>query len=177
MRLSLGQAVGYLGISERTARRWIRDRGLPVHRADERLFVNPIELWEWAVEHGVPVSPELLEQARRAPEAVPPISTLLAVGGIHPDVRGATPARVLRAVVDRLPLPPAMDREFLAHAVAACEGNGLELAFCHGIPNPQYVGISILVHVQRAFSGAPVVFLRSVLHTVGFRALPDFAFV
>ena len=65
MRLTLTEAIDYLGVSERTARRWIRDRGLPVHRADERLFVNPVELWEWAVEHNVPVSSKVLEEARR----------------------------------------------------------------------------------------------------------------
>jgi PTS system nitrogen regulatory IIA component len=135
VRLSLGEAVGYLGIDERTARRWIRDRGLPVHRADERLFVNPVELWEWAIEHGLAVSPELLERARQAPESVAPISSLLAAGGIHHDVRGATPAEVLRGVVERLPLPASTDREFLATALAAREAMG-STGIGHGIAIP-----------------------------------------
>src|SRR5213593_1204093 len=121
MQLSFAEALGYLGVSEATARRWIRNRGLPVHRADERLFVNPVELWEWAVEHNVPVSPELLEQARRSPEAVAPVSVLLEAGGIHHEVPGSTPGEVLRAVVDRLPLSATIDREFLAAALAGRE--------------------------------------------------------
>ncbi len=124
MRLSFAEALGYLGVSETTARRWIRDRGLPVHRAEERLFVNPVELWEWAVEHRVPVSPELLECERRTRESVAPISVLLEAGGIHHDVPGSEPNEVLRAVVDRLPLPPHVERQFLATALAAREAMG-----------------------------------------------------
>jgi PTS system nitrogen regulatory IIA component len=124
MRLSLSEAVSFLGVTESTARRWIKDRGLPVHRVDERLFVNPIELWEWAMEQNVTVSPRLLEQARRAPERVPPISTLLETGGVHDDVPGENADEVLRAVVDRLPLPASVDRAFLAGALAAREAMG-----------------------------------------------------
>ncbi|HEV2105202.1 MAG TPA: PTS sugar transporter subunit IIA, partial [Candidatus Eisenbacteria bacterium] len=122
-------------MSERTARRWIRDRGLPVHRADERLFVNPVELWEWAVEHRVEVSPRLLEQARRSPETIPPVSALLAAGGIHHDVPGDTAEAALRAVVERLPLPPGVDRAFLVAALAGREAMG-STGIGHGIAIP-----------------------------------------
>jgi len=148
MRLSLNEAVRYLGVSERTARRWIRDRGLPVHRADERLFVNPVELWEWAVEQNVPVSPELLEQARRKPEAVAPISTLLEAGGIHHDVPGTTPIEVLRAVVGLLPLPASVDREFLTTALAGREAMG-STGIGHGIAIP-HVRNPIVLQVNDA---------------------------
>ncbi len=148
MRLSLAEAVGYLGVSEHTARRWIRDRGLPVHRADERLFVNPVELWEWAIEHNVPVSPELLEQARRTPEVVAPISELLAAGGIHHDVPGATPNEVLRAVVGLLPLPASVDREFLTTALAGREAMG-STGIGHGIAIP-HVRNPIVLQVNDA---------------------------
>jgi PTS system nitrogen regulatory IIA component len=135
MRMSLAEAVEFLGVSERTARRWVKDRALPVHRADERLFVNPVELWEWAIEHHVPVSPRLLEEARRTPEAVAPVSVLLAAGGIHHEVPGDSPGEVLRAVVERLPLPASVDREFLASALAGREAMG-STGIGHGIAIP-----------------------------------------
>jgi len=70
--------------------RRIADRDLPVHRANERLHLNAIEVWEWAVAHGVPVSRRLLEDARRTPDRAPALSELLERGGIHrdQDVRG-----------------------------------------------------------------------------------------
>jgi len=144
--LSFTEAVGYLGVGESTARRWIRDRGLPVHRADERLFVNPVELWEWAMEHRVTVSPELLECARRSHQSSAPISELLAAGGIHHDVPGSDPAGVLHAVVERLPLPPHVDRHFLATALAAREALG-STGVGYGIAIP-HVRNPILLQVE-----------------------------
>ena len=71
MQLTLREAASYLNVSEATVRRWISSRGLPAHRADERMYCNAIELWEWALENGVPVARILLEQARRRPAASP----------------------------------------------------------------------------------------------------------
>ena len=164
MRLSFAEAIGYLGVSETTARRWIRDRGLPVHRADERLFVNPVELWEWAVEHHVPVSPELLEREKRTREAVAPISVLLAAGGIHHDVPGGEPGEVLRAVVDRLPLPPHVERTFLATALAAREAMG-STGVGYGIAIP-HVRNPILLQVKE-----PTVSLCLLRQSVDFGAI------
>jgi PTS system nitrogen regulatory IIA component len=164
VRLSFAEAVGYLGVSETTARRWIRDRGLPVHRADERLFLNPVELWEWAVEHHVPVSPELLEREKRTREAVAPISALLAAGGIHHDVPDGQPVEVLRAVVDRLPLPPHVERSFLATALAAREAMG-STGVGYGIAIP-HVRNPILLQVKE-----PTVSLCLLRQSVDFGAI------
>jgi excisionase family DNA binding protein len=86
MQLTLREAAGYLGVTEPALRRWITERDLPVHQVDERVYLNAIELWEWAVEHGVQASRRLLEHARRAPDPVPPMSQLLRVGGIFHDI-------------------------------------------------------------------------------------------
>ena len=80
MQLTVRQAATYFGVDDQTVRRWIADRELPVHRADERLHLNAIEVWEWAVAHGVPVSRRLLDDARRAPDRTPPLSELLERG-------------------------------------------------------------------------------------------------
>ena len=77
MQLTVREAASYLHVDEATVRRWIQRRGLPVHPVNERLYLNAIELWEWATENGIPVSRTLLEQAQRQPERVPPLSELL----------------------------------------------------------------------------------------------------
>jgi len=164
VRLTLAEAAAYLGVDERTARRWVRDRGLPVHRAEERLFLNPIELWEWAAEHRVPVSPELLEQARHTPDSAAPISILLEAGGIHHDVPGDTPAEALRAMVDRLPLPASVDRGFLATALAAREAMG-STGIGHGIAIP-HVRNPIVLQVNE-----PLVSLSLLVRPVDFGAM------
>src|SRR5437762_945959 len=124
MQLTLRQAAEYLGVSETTARRWIGERGLPVHKANERLYLNAVELWEWAIENGITVSRSLLEHARRAPDDMPPMAELVSAGGIFYDVDAPTKHDLLRELVNRLPLPPAQDRATLLSVLEAREALG-----------------------------------------------------
>jgi nitrogen PTS system EIIA component len=149
MQLTVREAASYLRVDEATVRRWIRRRGLPVHHVNERLHLNAIELWEWATENGVPVSRSLLEQAQRQPEQVPPLSELLSAGGIHHDVGGRDKASVLREIVQRLPLPADIDREFLATTLEAREAMG-STGIGDGIAIP-HVRNPILLHVTAPF--------------------------
>jgi nitrogen PTS system EIIA component len=149
MQITPRQAAVYLGVNESTLRRWIKQRGLPVHRVNERLHLNAIEVWEWAVEHGVPASRSLLEEARRSPEVVPPLSVLLQAGGVHRDVEGDDTSGVLAAIVRRLPLTPEVDREFLLTVLDAREAMG-STGIGDGIAIP-HVRNPILLHVDQPF--------------------------
>lgn len=149
MQLTVRDAAAYLRVDEATVRRWILRRGLPAHRVNERLHLNAIELWEWATEHGIPVSRSLLEQAQRQPERVPPLSELLAAGGVHHDVGGRDKAGVLREIVRRLPLPAEIDREFLTTTLEAREAMG-STGIGDGIAIP-HVRNPILLHVPAPF--------------------------
>lgn len=164
MQLTLRQAAKYLGVSESTARRWIRERGLPVHEVSERLYLNAVELWEWAVEHGVTVSRSLLEHARRAPDTVPPMSRLLRAGGIFYDVDAKDKRDVLRQFVARLPLPPEQDRATLLSVLEAREAMG-STGVGDGIAIP-HVRNPIVLHVDEAF-----VTLCLLKHPVDFDAI------
>ena len=149
MQLTVREAASYLHVDEATVRRWIQRRGLPVHRVNERLYLNAIELWEWATENGIPVSRTLLEQARRQPERVPPLSELLSAGGVHHDVGGRDKLSVLREIVGRLPLPPEIDREGLVTTLEAREAMG-STGIGDGIAIP-HVRNPILLHVTAPF--------------------------
>src|SRR6266849_10647293 len=164
MQLTVREAASYLQVDEATVRRWIARRALPVHRADERLYLNAIEVWEWARENGVPVSRALLEQAQRRPEQVPPLSALLSSGGIHHDVGGEDKASVLHEIVQRLPLPAEVDREFLVTTLEAREAMG-STGIGDGIAIP-HVRNPILLHVP-----APFVTLCLLHHPVEFDAV------
>jgi PTS system nitrogen regulatory IIA component len=164
VQLTLRQAAGYLGVDEGTLRRWISQRGLPAHSVNERLYLNPIELWEWAIEAGVPVSRALLEQANRAPDEVPPLADLLREGGIFDDVGGETKSQVLAQFVERLPLPPEQDRKFLLDVLEAREALG-STGIGDGIAIP-HVRNPIVLHVAR-----PFVTLCRLKHPVDFGAM------
>ncbi len=164
MQLTVRQAASYLDVDEATVRRWIRTRGLPAHRVDERLHLNAIELWEWATAQNVPVSRRLLEQARRQPDEVPALGDLLAAGGIHHDVGGRDKGAVLREIVGRLPLPEDVDRDFLITVLEAREAMG-STGIGNGIAIP-HVRNPILLRVR-----APFVTLCLLQHPVDFEAI------
>ena len=149
MQLTLRQAAGYLGVGESTVRRWIGERGLPVHEANERLYLNAVELWEWATEQRLPVSRSLLEHARQAPDAVPALAELLRVGGIFYDIEATGKGDLLRAFVARLPLPPEQDRATLLSVLEAREAMG-STGIGDGIAIP-HVRNPVVLHVDQAF--------------------------
>lgn len=164
MQLTLRQAATYLDVSEATIRRWVSKRGLPAHLINERLHCNAIELWEWAVENGIPVSKGLLEQARGPVDHLPLLSALLQAGGIHRDIDGRTTPEVLRALVDVLPLPPEVDRHFLASVLEAREALG-STGIGDGIAIP-HVRNPIVLHIP-----APFIALALLRHPVDFSAI------
>lgn len=150
MQLTVRQAAAYFGVDDQTVRKWIADRDLPVHPANERLHLNAIEVWEWAIARGVPVSRRLLDDARRTPEHAPPLSELLDRGGIHlTAAAGGEKADVLAGVVAHLPLPPEVDRNFLLTVLEAREAMG-STGIGDGIAIP-HVRNPILLHVKRPF--------------------------
>jgi PTS system nitrogen regulatory IIA component len=166
MQLTLREAAGYLGVTEPVLRRWIADRDLPVHEVDERVYLNAVELWEWAVEHGVQASRRLLEHARRAPDTVPPIAELLRAGGIFHDIEAPDKLSVLREFVARLPLPPEQNRDALLSVLEAREAMG-STGFGDGIAIP-HVRNPIVLHVAQ-----PFVTLGLLRHPVDFDAVDD----
>lgn len=119
MQLTVREAADYLGVTESVAQRWIGERGLPVHEANERLYVDPMELWEWATAQGMTVSRSLLDHARRAADDIPRIADLLRVGGIVYDIEATEKREVIRQIIARLPLPSDQDRERLLNVLAA----------------------------------------------------------
>jgi nitrogen PTS system EIIA component len=164
VQLTLRQAASYLGVNEGTIRRWIDQRALPAHSVSERLYLNPIELWEWAVEAGVPASRALLDVAHRAPDEVPPLSVLLREGGIFHDIDAKSKSHVLAQFVERLPLPPEQDRKFLLDVLEAREALG-STGIGDGIAIP-HVRNPIVLHVAR-----PFVTLGLLAHPIDFAAM------
>lgn len=164
MQLTLRQAAAYLGIKESVARQWIAERALPVHEVNERLYLNGVELWEWAVENGVSVSRNLLEHVRRAPDEVPPLSRLLRAGGIFHDIEAPAKRDLLREFVARLPLPPEQDRVTLLSVLEAREAMG-STGIGDGIAIP-HVRNPIVMHVDH-----PFVTLGLLRHPVEFDAI------
>ncbi|HET8542423.1 MAG TPA: PTS sugar transporter subunit IIA [Anaeromyxobacter sp.] len=132
MQLTSREAARLLGVAEPTLERWIRDGDLAATRVNDRYRLNRIDLLEFAAARNLDVSPALLEDLEQ--QALPGLADAIRAGGVHREVPGEDKAAILRAVVERLPLPRGVDRDVLHHVLLAREalgstglGNGIAL--------------------------------------------------
>lgn len=136
MQLDLRESARFLGVDESTMYRWIRRGELPARRVHDQYRFDRVDLLEFASAHGIEVPPEMVVDERIASaKPLPRLIDAVRAGGVHHAVPGADKASVLRAVVDRLPLPGGMDREALFQTLLAREQLG-STGFGHGIAIP-----------------------------------------
>ncbi len=129
MLLTVRDAARLLHSSEREVYGWIAAGEIPCHRVDDQYRFNRSELLEWATSHGVRVAAEIFHEPGAgeggASGGTVSLADGLARGGVHHDVPGDDRAAVLRAVVERLPLPDGgADRDFLLDMLLAREAQG-----------------------------------------------------
>jgi PTS system nitrogen regulatory IIA component len=162
MRLRVRDAAELLDVSEKTVYRWIAQKGLPVHRVNDQYRFNRAELMEWASAQRIPVSPKMLEEPEDT--FIPSLADAMRAGGIHYRVGGTDKATALRSVVDILPLPDGVDRDFLLQVLLARESVG-STAIGGGIAIP-HVRNPIMLHVDQ-----PIVALSFLENSIDFQAI------
>ncbi|MDD2272402.1 MAG: PTS sugar transporter subunit IIA [Desulfuromonadaceae bacterium] len=134
MFLKVTDLAAAIGVDEKTVLGWIKHKGLPAHKQDDRYRINRVDLLEWATSHGILIPPEIFAASGETPDR-PLVSDALAHGGIFYDLPGDTPESALREVVSRLKLPPSLDPEFLLQTLLAREALG-STALGNGIAIP-----------------------------------------
>lgn len=169
MQLDLREAARFLGVDDATLSRWVRRGEISARRVQDQDLFDPVDLLEFATARGLQVPPELLLKPEEGGRVMPRLADAVRAGGVHPDVPGGDKASVLRAVVDRLPLPADVDRDFLHQMLLAREhlgstGLGQGIAIPHPrnpillrVPAPA-VSVSYLAAPieYEALDGAPV---------------------
>jgi nitrogen PTS system EIIA component len=133
MQLTARDAARLLGVPEATLERWLRTGELAATRVNEQYRFNKIDLLEFATARNLEISAELLAEVEQP--ALPSLTEAIRAGGVHRGVSGADKASVLRAVVDRLPLPGQADRDLLHRVLLAREALG-STGFGNGIAIP-----------------------------------------
>lgn len=123
-----------VGVDEKTVLDWIKNKGLPAHKQDDRYRINRIDLLEWATGHDITIPPDIFESSEE-PSHHTTVSEALLQGGIHYDLPGDSPELALREVVLKLRLPPGLDPEFLLQTLMAREALG-STALGNGIAIP-----------------------------------------
>jgi PTS system nitrogen regulatory IIA component len=133
MQLTPRDAARLLGVSEPTLTRWLKSGELAATRVNDQYRLNKIDLLEFAATRNMDISPDLLAELEH-PQP-PSLAGAIRAGGVHQGIQGADKATILRAVVDRLPLPRATDRELLHRVLLAREALG-STGFGNGIAIP-----------------------------------------
>lgn len=164
MQLTVREVSRYLGVSEATVTRWIKQRGLPAQYVSGQYRFHRAELFEWATANQIKTSPEMFDAPQGDDEPVPNLADALEAGGIHYDFRDSSKEQVLHALVEVLPLPDGTDRELLLRLFLAREASA-STAIGGGIALP-HVRNPIVQHVHR-----PMVILCFLQHPVDFGAL------
>jgi PTS system nitrogen regulatory IIA component len=164
MNLTVRDVSGLLRVSERTVYRWIAQGILPVHRVNGQQRFNRAELLEWATARRITVSAELFEEPESMVGPMPGLAEALQAGGIVYGLGGTDKASVLRAMVQHVPVPDEVDREFLLHVLLARE-NLQSTGIGEGIAIP-HVRNPIVLHVPH-----PLITLCFLERPVDFAAL------
>ena len=134
MFLKVTDLAAAIGTDEKTVLSWIKNKGLPAHKHDDRYQINRVDLLEWATNQGITIPPDIFV-ASDEKSRLSSVSEALVHGGIFYDLPGNTPESALREVVAMLKLPPGLDPEFLLHTLLAREALG-STALGNGIAIP-----------------------------------------
>src|SRR5439155_992202 len=176
MQLTVRDVGKFLNVSEATVTRWIKQRGLPAQHVGGQYRFHRAEVLEWATANRIPVALEMFDQLEPEDEPAPNLAEALEAGGIHYGLAATDKASALRALVQLLPLPEGIDREFLlrlflAREAAATTAIGGGIALPH-VRNPIVLNVTrplvTLCFLERpvdfgALDGRPVQVLFSLI--------------
>ncbi len=147
MQLTVHDAAKILDLSEKTIYRWVKEGKLPAYKVNDQYRFNRAELLEWATARRINVSPEIFAEPEGATGSVFTFADALRSGGVFYRVGGIDKPSVLKSVVEIMPLPEEVDRDFLLKVLLARESLG-STAIGDGIAIP-HVRNPIVLHIPR----------------------------
>jgi len=147
MQLSVKDAAALLNVSDETIYKWVKQSEIPFQEINEQVRFNRAELLEWATSRNMQVSPDLFTESEAGKPILPSLTEALKAGGVAYHVAGSDQPAVLRSVVNLLPLPETVDREFLYQVLQARESMG-STGVGNGIAIP-HVRNPVVLHVSR----------------------------
>jgi PTS system nitrogen regulatory IIA component len=121
MLLSVREAAALLGATERRVYSWVDEGEIPFERVRDQVRFNRTDLLEWATRRGLPISLEAFDAGLAPEDRAPSLAQAIRAGGVHRDVSGGDREAVLRAVIERTPVPASIDRELLLDVLIARE--------------------------------------------------------
>ncbi|HVC98582.1 MAG TPA: PTS sugar transporter subunit IIA [Pirellulales bacterium] len=124
MELYVRDIARILRVPERTVDRWVRQEKLPAELVAGQYRFNRAEVFEWAMSRRMDIPHEIVNDGAAELDETVTLTSALKNGGELRDVAGTEKESVLRAVVERMSLPDAVDRELLWQLLVQREGAG-----------------------------------------------------
>jgi nitrogen PTS system EIIA component len=121
MLLTVREAAALLRATERQVYRWVDEGEIPFQRVRDQVRFNRTDLLEWATARRVPLSLEAFDAGLDPEDRAPSLAQAIRAGGVHLEVPGDDRESTLRAVVERTPVPPSIDRELLLEVLVSRE--------------------------------------------------------
>lgn len=149
MELTARQVAVLLNISESRLYRWISGKKMPVKRVGGQYRFNRAKLIEWAIANRITLSPTVLSEHDEGDLPVFRLDDALQQGGVFHQVKGADLCTVLEEIIALMPLPTAVDRQYLLQVLLARETLG-STGIGNGIAIP-HVRNPIIMHITRPF--------------------------
>jgi PTS system nitrogen regulatory IIA component len=139
MQLTVRDAAAILRVPESTVYHWIQEENLPAKEVNGQYHFSRAELLEWATSRRADLSIDLFEEHAGNGGGELDLCAALKAGGIVHGLGGPDKERVLRHMVEGLPLPEGFDREFVLQLFLAREALG-STAVGNGIamPHPRH---------------------------------------
>ncbi len=121
MLLTVRETAALLKSTERQIYRWVDEGEIPFYRVRDQVRFNRTDLLEWATHRRLPVALDVFDADLDPEDRAPSLAQALRRGGVHHDVPAVDRESALRAAVERTPMPPSVDREFLIDVLVARE--------------------------------------------------------
>jgi nitrogen PTS system EIIA component len=121
MLLSVREAALLLGATERRVYGWVDEGEIPFERVRDQIRFNRTDLLEWATRRGLPISLEAFDVGLAPEDRAPSLARAIELGGVHTEVPGSDREAVLRAVIERTPVPASIDGELMLEVLLARE--------------------------------------------------------
>ncbi|HYV35494.1 MAG TPA: PTS sugar transporter subunit IIA [Gemmataceae bacterium] len=149
MQLTVRDVAKLLNVAENAVHHWVADDHLPATSINGQFRFNCAEVLEWATERKLSIAPAAFPYSDGRGGAKPELAAALRLGGVLYDVPGGDKESVLRHIIQAMPLPDDMEREFLLQVFLSREAAG-STSVGEGIalPHPRYPNV---VQIEEPF--------------------------
>jgi PTS system nitrogen regulatory IIA component len=164
MQLTVRDVAKLLKVGENVVHHWVATDELPAAEINGQYRFNGAEVLEWATARKMAIEPSAFPYSSGRAGPLPGLADALRLGGILYDVPGHDRATVLTHVIQAMPLPDDMERDFLLQVFLSREAVGsTSIGDGIALPHPRYPNVVQITDpfITLAFLKEPILYAAS----------------